>query len=254
MSIIDAIIIGLVQGITEFLPISSSGHLVIFQNLLNINVPGNLIEVAAHLGTLLSIILIYWKEILNLIINIRLEKTRQYIFFLIIGTLPSVFFVLSAKSFILEMFESIKSVSLALIITGLVLLLSNLASKRNENINLKKGLFIGLAQACAIIPGISRSGMTISAALISGVSNKEAAKFSFLLAIPAILGAIIVTALDIRYEFASTIWLPIIITSVTAFISGYYALKILIKLLESGKFYYFAYYCLLLGLITLIIT
>ena len=134
------------------------------------------------------------------------------------------------------------------------LFLSNLASKRNENINLNKGLFIGLAQACAIIPGISRSGMTISAALISGVSNKEAAKFSFLLAIPAILGAIIVTALDIRYEFASTIWLPIVITSVTAFISGYYALKILIKLLESGKFYYFAYYCLLLGLITLIIT
>jgi undecaprenyl-diphosphatase len=152
------------------------------------------------------------------------------------------------------MFESIKSVSLALIITGVVLLLSNLVSKRNENINLKKGLFIGLAQACAIIPGISRSGMTISAALISGVSNKEAAKFSFLLAIPAILGAIIVTALDIRYEFASTIWLPIVITSVTAFISGYYALKILIKLLDSGKFYYFAYYCLLLGLITLIIT
>ena len=254
MSLIDAIIIGLVQGITEFLPISSSGHLVIFQNLLNINVPGNLIEVAAHLGTLLSIILIYWKEILNLIINIRLEKTRKYILFLIIGTLPSVFFVLSAKSFILEMFESIKSVSVALIITGLVLFLSNFAIRRNEKINLKKGLFIGLAQACAIIPGISRSGMTISAALISGVSNKEAAKFSFLLAIPAILGAIIVTALDIRYEFASTIWLPIVITSVTAFISGYYALKILIKLLESGKFYYFAYYCLLLGLITLIIT
>ena len=104
MSLIDAIIIGLVQGITEFLPISSSGHLVIFQNLLNVNLPGNLIEVAAHLGTLLSIILIYWKEILNLIINIRLEKTRKYILFLIIGTLPSVFFVLSAKSFILEMF------------------------------------------------------------------------------------------------------------------------------------------------------
>ena len=254
MSLIDAIIIGLVQGITEFLPISSSGHLVIFQNLLNVNLPGNLIEVAAHLGTLLSIILIYWKEILNLIINIRLEKTRKYILFLLIGTLPSAFFVLSAKSFILEMFESIKSVSVALIITGLVLFLSNFAIRRNEKINLKKGLFIGLAQACAIIPGISRSGMTISAALISGVSNKEAAKFSFLLAIPAILGAIIVTAIDIRYEFASTIWLPIAITSVTAFISGYYALKILIKLLENGKFYYFAYYCLLLGLITLIIT
>ena len=152
------------------------------------------------------------------------------------------------------MFESIKSVSVALIITGLVLFLSNFAIRRNEKINLKKGLFIGLAQACAIIPGISRSGMTFSAALISGVSNKEAAKFSFLLAIPAILGAIIVTAIDIRYEFASTIWLPIVITSVTAFISGYYALKILIKLLENGKFYYFAYYCLLLGLITLIIT
>ena len=254
MSLIDAIIIGLVQGITEFLPISSSGHLVIFQNLLNVNLPGNLIEVAAHLGTLLSIILIYWKEILNLIINIRLEKTRKYILFLIIATLPSVFFVLSAKSFILEMFESIKSVSAALIITGLVLFLSNFAIRRNEKINLKKGLFIGLAQACAIIPGISRSGMTISAALISGVSNKEAAKFSFLLAIPAILGAITVTAIDIRYEFDSTIWLPIAITSVTAFISGYYALKILIKLLENGKFYYFAYYCLLLGLITLIIT
>ena len=151
------------------------------------------------------------------------------------------------------MFESIKSVSIALIITGLVLLLSSFTKKRDQKINFSKGLLIGIAQAFAIIPGISRSGMTISTALYFGVSSKEAAKFSFLLAIPAILGAIIITAIDSQYEFDNAIMLPIILTSVVSFISGYFALKILIRLLEAGKFYYFAYYCLLLGIFTLII-
>tara|TARA_B100000427_G_scaffold328646_1_gene342288 strand:+ start:570 stop:1334 length:765 start_codon:yes stop_codon:yes gene_type:complete len=253
MSLIDAVIIGLVQGVTEFLPISSSGHLVIFQHLLKINLPGNLVEVAAHFGTLCSIILIYWKEIIKLIIDFKSDKTQKYILLLIVATLPSIIFVLFAKSFILEMFESIKSVSIALIITGLVLLLSSFTKKRDQKINFSKGLLIGIAQAFAIIPGISRSGMTISTALYFGVSSKEAAKFSFLLAIPAILGAIIITAIDSQYEFDNAIMLPIILTSVVSFISGYFALKILIRLLEAGKFYYFAYYCLLLGIFTLII-
>jgi len=150
------------------------------------------------------------------------------------------------------MFESVKSVSIALIITGLVLLLSSFTKNRDKKINLSKGLLVGIAQAFAIIPGISRSGMTISTALIAGVPSKEAAKFSFLLAIPAILGAIIITAIDIQYEFDNAIMFPIILTSVVSFISGYFALKILIRLLEAGKFYYFAYYCLLLGIFTLI--
>ena len=138
MSVFEAIIIGLVQGLTEFLPISSSGHLVIFQKILNINSPGNLIEVSAHLGTLLSIILIYKKDILALITSIKSLKTKKYILLIILATIPSVVFALIGKSFILMLFESIKFVSVALIFTGIILYISGYAKHTDQKLNLSK--------------------------------------------------------------------------------------------------------------------
>ena len=252
MSIIEAIIIGLVQGLTEFLPISSSGHLVILQKLLKINLPGNLIEVSAHLGTLLSIILIYKNDIYDLIISFKSSKTKDYIIIVAIATIPSVVFVLIAKSFILTLFESSRSVSFALIFTGIVLFISHYGNYTIKKLNISKGLIIGIFQALAILPGISRSGMTISIALLLGIKNVEAAKFSFMLAIPAIFGAAILTLIETDLNEIDDLIFPLIAAAFIAFLSGYYALKFLIKILNKGKFYYFSIYCIFLGIISLL--
>ncbi len=252
MSIIEAIIIGLVQGLTEFLPISSSGHLVILQKLLKINLPGNLIEVSAHLGTLLSIILIYKNDIYDLIISFKSSKTKDYIIIVAIATIPSVVFVLIAKSFILTLFESSRSVSFALIFTGIVLFISHYGNYTIKKLNISKGLIIGIFQALAILPGISRSGMTISIALLLGIKNVDAAKFSFILAIPAIFGAAILTLIEIDLNEIDDLIFPLIAAAFIAFLSGYHALKFLIKILNNGKFYYFSIYCIFLGIISLL--
>lgn len=252
MNIFEAIIIGLVQGLTEFLPISSSGHLVIIQKILKINSPGNLIEVSAHLGTLLSIILIYKKEIWGIITSLKSSESKKYIFMIVLATLPSVVFVLTSKSFIMRLFESVSSVAIALIFTGCILYMSGIKYYSNKKLSLAKGFLIGISQAFAVIPGISRSGMTISLALLLGVSSKEAAKFSFMLAIPAIFGATILTFLDAQFDQLKIMTTPLVVTALVSFVSGLLALKFLIKILNAGKFYYFSFYCTLIGLISLL--
>tara|TARA_B000000475_G_scaffold118936_1_gene96192 strand:+ start:19866 stop:20630 length:765 start_codon:yes stop_codon:yes gene_type:complete len=252
MNIFEAIIIGLVQGLTEFLPISSSGHLVIIQKILKINSPGNLIEVSAHLGTLLSIILIYKKEIWGIITSLKSSESKKYIFMIVLATLPSVVFVLTSKSFIIRLFESVSSVAIALIFTGCILYMSGIKYYSNKKLSLAKGFLIGISQAFAIIPGISRSGMTISIALLLGVSSKEAAKFSFMLAVPAIFGATILTFLDAQFDQLKIMITPLVVTALVSFVSGLLALKFLIKILNAGKFYYFSFYCILIGLISLL--
>ena len=251
MSILDAIIIGFVQGITEFLPISSSGHLVIFQKILNINAPGNLIEVSAHLGTLISILFIYKTDIWCLVATSKTPKSKYYIFLIILATTPSVVFVILSKSFLLSLFDSVGSVSIALLFTGIILFISGFRKHANQELNISKGLIIGMSQALAIIPGISRSGMTISLALILGISAKEAARFSFMLAIPAIFGATIITLLDAQFNQYQQMIYPLLVTALVSFVSGYIALNFLIKILNTGKFYYFSFYCIFIGLISL---
>ena len=252
MSTTEAIIIGLVQGLTEFLPISSSGHLVIFQKILKINSPGNLIEVSAHLGTLLSIIFIYKNDIYNIISSAKSSATKNYITMIILATIPSVVFVITSKSHILQLFESTRSVAIALIFTGCILYISGRKKYSNQKLSLAKGVLVGLSQAFAIIPGISRSGMTISLALLLGISSKEAAKFSFMLAIPAILGATMLTFFDTQFDQLKILITPLLITASVSFFSGYLALRFLIKILNAGKFYYFSFYCIFIGIISLL--
>ena len=184
MNIVEGIFLGFIQGITEFLPISSSGHLVIAQNIMGLNPPGNMIEVATHLGTLISVIFIYKKDIVTIITDFIYLKNRKFVFFLIIGTIPSVIFGLGGKSIILTLFESTKLVSVCLIITGLVLLLSIRIGRSNSTFNLSNSFLIGLSQAFAIIPGISRSGMTISSGILMGINKKKTVEFSSLPSIP----------------------------------------------------------------------
>lgn len=250
MTVYDAIILGIIQGITEFLPISSSGHLVIAQVLLGINLPGNVLEVITHIGTLFSVIFVFWKELISIFKTIQNSATKIYILLLFIGTLPALVIGLGGKNIISGFFDSIYVVGGALLFTGIILLATQKLSFNNKQLNWKKSLAIGIAQAIAIIPGISRSGMTICTSLALGISGKDAAKFSFLLAIPAISGAGLLIALDMKGGPISIPITQLIAAFISSFSVGYISLKWLLGLLESGKFHRFGYYCITVGLIT----
>ena len=251
MTILQAIILGVVQGLTEFLPISSSGHLVIFQSFLDVNHFGNEFEILVHIGTLGSILVVFYDEIKMITLDVKSKETQKYISFIITGTFPAIFIGLGLKGTIENLFDNLFAVGLALVFTGIVLFTSIFFVKKNQNNNYKKSLLIGIAQALAIVPGISRSGMTICTALILGMNSKEAAKFSFLLAIPAISGAGLLMVLNIGNEFQ--IQFPVaLVALLSSFITGIFSLKWLISWLENGKFYYFGIYCFLLGILIII--
>jgi len=235
MTLFDAIILGIIQGITEFLPISSSGHLVLGQALLGVNSPGNVVEVVTHLGTLLSVIWVFWKDLSSILISFQNKDTQKYILFLIMGTLPAVIIGLAARDMITDLFDSIPIVAGSLIFTGIILLLTQKLNRNNKQLNLKKGLLIGLTQAFAMMPGISRSGMTISTGLALGLSGKDAAKFSFLLAIPVIAGAGLLTALEYSAGKHFDSDASIIIGILQCIYRWYYFLKMVVRIIRKWK-------------------
>ena len=252
MTLIEATILGIIQGFTEFLPISSSGHLVLGQAILGIEQPGNEFEILVHLGTLASVLVVFFDDIKSLLFSLTSKKTQTFILFILIGTLPAVIVGLGFKDLLDSLFENVAAVGGALIFTGVVLYASSSAKRQNKDHSYMTAILIGCAQAVAIIPGISRSGMTISAALFLGLSSKEAARFSFLLAIPAISGAGLLTALDVGDGFH----LPFMVAAAgifSSFVVGVVALKWLLGWLEKGKFHYFGIYCFGVGLITLVL-
>jgi len=252
MTILEATILGIVQGFTEFLPISSSGHLVLGQAILGIEQPGNEFEILVHLGTLASVLVIFFDDIKSLILSLASKKTKIFIIYIVIGTLPAISIGLGFKDLIDSLFENVTAVGGALIFTGVVLFGSSFANRQYKEHSFLTCISIGCAQAMAIIPGVSRSGMTISAALFLGLSAKEAARFSFLLAIPAIGGAGLLTALDVSGGFQIPI--PVALAGlISSFAVGVVALKWLLGWLEQGKFHYFGIYCFAVGLITLVV-
>ena len=245
MQYIDTIILAILQGLTEFLPISSSGHLVIGQKLLNINLSGNAFEVVLHLGTLMSVITVFRGEIKAIIFNLSDSSNQYYISALVFGTIPALLVGLLLRDSISLIFDDIRFVSLSLICTGIMLMTSKFIVKRNVKLTLFIGLLIGLAQAAAIIPGISRSGATICMGILMGLSAPEAARFSFLLSIPVIIGAGLLTAINIKtIPFGFDIVLLGIFFS---YLVGWMSLKWLLTILNSGKLYWFGIYCLIIG-------
>ena len=251
MNLLDAIILGVIQGLTEFLPVSSSGHLVLGQTFLGIEQPGNEFEVLVHVGTLASILVIFFRDIKSIIQNISEKKTQRFLLFLFIGTLPAVFIGFGFKEFIGSLFENSKVVSGALLFTGLVLLISVFSNEKTGSRTYLQGFFIGCAQAIAIIPGISRSGMTICTALFLGLRPGEAARISFLLAIPAISGAGLLTTLNMQTGSSLSIG-AVLGGLLSSFIVGVMALKWLLGWLEKGQLHWFGFYCFTLGTLTLI--
>jgi undecaprenyl-diphosphatase len=256
MSLIDSIFFGALQGATEFLPISSSGHLILLANFFQVDLPTIVFEVVVHLGTLISILFIFRSDIISIINKAKIKGDFQEIILISSATIPIAMTGLIFKSNIETAFRSVAIVGVCMVITGIILGSTLFTSFiRKKNISLVSALIIGIMQAFALLPGISRSGITISTALWIGISKEEAGRFSFLIAIPAIIGSLILTLPDIINVISVEGSLLILIaTLVSAFIIGLIALKILIRVLESGRLYLFSGYCIFVGVITLILT
>ena len=254
MNYFDAIILGFVQGITEFLPISSSGHLLIVSNLLGINFKGIVFEVIVHFGTLFSLIFFFRYKIFVLLRKIFIQFDLKSLNNYIIAILPIGIFGVLFKSNIEKIFNNHELVGFFLIFTGFILFFSQKFKKNiKSTINFKNSLKIGLFQILALMPGISRSGITISIGMMLGIKPKEAANFSFLISIPIILGSSIISINDIQYLNLSVFEIQFLIISfISSFIFGTLSLKILYNIINANIFHYFGYYCIIIGIISLI--
>ena len=274
MSLFSAILLGLVQGITEFLPISSSGHLAIAEELLSFtgasNVPG-FFDVLLHLGTLVAVFVAYWGDIKEMVLELfcgvrdlknrstpsPLPPARRLIVLIIVATLP-LFVIVPFKDTIEGLAGSLYFVSVALIATGCMLFFSDRVKKgrkTEKTATMKDALIVGLGQAIATCPGISRSGTTITVGCFVGYERSFAVRFSFLMSIPAILGANILSLKDALE--AGIIWgdVPVYLVGVAvAALSGYACIRLLKMIAAKGKFGAFAYYCWAVGALTLIMT
>lgn len=245
-------LLGLVQGLTEFLPVSSSGHLVIAERLIGLDPPGVLLESMLHLGTLAALLLVFRKDILALLNSLRgrgVVEQRKEVGFLIAGTIPVVVVGLLLRETIQHAFTSLFVVGAGLMATAGVLILGSLRRihARHANIRFLDALVVGLAQAAATIPGISRSGVTISAGVAMGLPADRAARFSFLLAIPALLGAGVLHLIDALNSPEAQNWVGILVGTACAFASGWLALQGVLALVKRGKFWLFAVYCFIVG-------
>ncbi len=265
MTDLQAIVLGLVQGLTEFLPVSSSGHLVIFQHFFGLKDPILFFDITLHFGTMCSIILIYRKEIFEILkstISIKdgfskalLDDNFKFMSLIIVASIPTAIIGFLLKKNVEAYLSSINVVILMLLITSLFLWLSKGIKKDGitiQKITFKIAIIIGIVQGFAVFPGISRSGSTIVCALLLGMNKKTAAKFSFLLALPVILGAEILSISDLTGQDMISLN-NVILGTLTSFIIGLIALKLTIKAVEKGKLYYFAPYCFIFAICALIL-
>lgn len=272
LSLLSAVLLGLVQGVAEFLPISSSGHLAIAEHLLAsgaIEVP-DFYDVLLHLGTLVAVFIAYWQDIRDMILELidgvrdlargttpnPVPPARRMILLIIVGTLP-LFIVLPVKDFVEGLGNSLYFVAAALVVTGFLLFASDRVRKgrkTEKNASLVDVLLVGVAQAIATCPGISRSGTTITAGCLVGFERKFAVRFSFLLSIPAILGANILS-LKSALE-GGIIWadVPVYLVGVAVAAGvGYLCIRLLRMIADKGRFGWFAYYCWAAGALTLVL-
>lgn len=254
MDILQAITLGVVQGITEFLPISSSGHLVLVPWILGWEYQGTSFDVAVHVGTLFGVVAYFWRSWKGMILSLRVGYKKDHfeqklLFFIILATIPGAVAGYLLKDFAEEAFRSPEIVAASLTIFSFVILFAEKFGKKIKDIthiNWQKALLVGLFQAMAIIPGVSRSGATISAGLFLGLSRAEAARFSFLLATPIVFGAGIFKLPDMLRQ---GIDLSFMIGVVASAISGYFAIKFLFRFLEKASYMVFVWYRIILGLI-----
>ena len=275
MNTTEAILLGIIQGLTEFLPVSSSGHLVLFQHLFGLKEAELFFDVCVHLGTLLAVIIVFRQEIKNIIFammqllsstgpkksalqKIESDPDLKLALLIVIGSIPTAVLGLMFHNIADRLFSSPFFTGLMLMVTGLLLWLTRRANTGAGGTNIEgfsrtKAFVIGIVQGLAIIPGISRSGSTISIGLLLGINRETAARYSFLLSIPAIVGAGLLSLKDSLSETDPVIWLSLWGAAAAALV-GYTALKVLLGLVKKGHLHLFAPYCWLVGILAIVLS
>jgi len=244
MSILQSLILGLLQGITEFLPISSSGHLVLAEAAFNLKVESlKSFDVLLHVGSLIGIIVFFRKRILEILL-----KDRKHIGYLIVGTIPAVIAGFTLEDTIDSVFRGVLPIGIAMMATGVFYLIAERFKLKDKNINAKNSFIIGLAQMCALIPGISRSGSTLATGLLTGIERTKAAEFSFLLGSIAITGAGILQVKDIGELPAVSVS---VVGALVSAVTSYFVIGFLMKFYKNNTLKPFAYYLFLIGMIAI---
>ena len=268
MDLLQALLLGILQGITEFLPVSSSGHLALARALLGRELmPGITFEIVVHFGSFCSIVVYFRARIAEIIRDLFAsfrpkgiksgrylhDENTRYSMIILLSMIPAMIVGFTLKDPIEELFLNPVVVSCMLLVTGTLLFSTRFVKNPQKKVDAKRGLLMGIAQSLAIIPGISRSGSTISVGLFSGMNRDSVANFSFLMVLPVLAGAMLLELLEIfehGIEYAAVI--ALVVGFFASFLSGYFALKYLIILLKREKFHYFSYYCWAVGVAGLI--
>ena len=263
MSAIEAIILGLIQGLTEFLPVSSSGHLAIGKALFGIETSDLSFEVAVHAATVLATIVVFRKDIWKLLCGLfkwKMNSETRYILLILLSMVPVFIVGMFFKDYVEELFgEGLVVVGGALVLTSGLLFFSEMLTLRRAaagdeggKVTWRSALWMGVAQAVAVIPGLSRSGSTIATGLLCGVSKEEVTRFSFLMVLIPILGEAFLDVVGGEFLQSSVGVLPLILGFLAAFVSGLFACKVMIALVRKAQLHWFALYCAAVGLACLI--
>ncbi|HCC70445.1 MAG TPA: UDP-diphosphatase [Bacteroidales bacterium] len=259
MNLFEAIILGIIQGLTEFLPVSSSGHLEIGKYLFDVNAETSFsFSVAVHGATVLSTIVVFWTEVVDLVkgtLKFRMNSETEYVLKILVSMIPVAVIGLLLEDEIESFFNgNIVFVGSMLLVTAALLIVSGLMKDRRKEINYFHAFIIGLAQALAVLPGISRSGATISTGLMLGNKKEQLARFSFLMVLIPVLGANFVELIKGDFSAESSVGVSSIISGfLAAFITGYIACRWMVSLVRRGKLLWFGIYCLIIGLVSIIL-
>ncbi|HLR65809.1 MAG TPA: undecaprenyl-diphosphate phosphatase [Virgibacillus sp.] len=256
--------LGVFQGVTEPIPVSSSGHLVILRELFGIEIKGLSFEILVNFGSLIAVLIVYREDIIRLIQNSLRYIFKQkadaksdfrFVLFLVAATIPTGIIGLLLEDYISSKLSGVAVVGVTLLITGVALwIIRNLQGvKEDDEITIKDAVIIGLAQSVALVPGISRSGATIVAAMLVGLKKKTALRFSFLLYIPVSLGVTMLSIGDIVNDpNFNVLMIPYILAFIASIIATFYALKWFINIMEKGKLKYFSFYCFIVGILVIL--
>ena len=261
MSLFEALVLGIIQGLTEFLPVSSSGHLEIVKAIFaSKTVPEEsmLMTIVVHFATALSTVVIFRKdiaEILKGLLQFKWNEESQFSVKIILSMIPAALVGILFEEEIEKLFgNNILLVGIMLLVTGVLLFLADKAKTTDKQVGMGNALIIGISQAIAILPGISRSGATISTSVLLGIDREKAARFSFLMVVPLIFGKMAKDILSGDISYVTSDLTPLIVAFVAAFVTGLFACKLMIRLVKKSQLKYFAFYCFVVGVVALLIS
>lgn len=257
-NLFKVILLAIIQGVTEFLPVSSSGHLVLSKHFLGLEATtGATLEIVLHAGTLISIVVFYWKRLMSVAAGVFKKDAAsiRFVLLVLLGCIPAIILGLTAKDYLEEAFANPRFVSCTLMATGLFLVASHFPKRGEKAVGWVSGFVIGLAQAVAMLPGISRSGSTIGMSRFLGIEPKQAAEYSFLMSAPLLAGVSLLALKDLMENGnnCGSSGLELGLGFVVSAVVGYFSIKWLVSLLQRGRFWYFGIYCLAMGVSTFVL-